>query len=281
MFHHISSAIATTASAAATTARAGAVLANSSAATASSGMAMTLATSTSAAWPWPERAENATADATTAHAASAITSSGEAAPLRQAVADVVGEQVAAQQRERGREHEARIRRPAKHVDAGNVRERQREQRRVAAEHEQQRDAERGGDQPPSLPPRAAAGDAEPQQQDQRQPADEQIVERVVGVGDLGQRGAVRSEVAAVRAEDVGDGKRRQIGRIERAFQRFVQQLARAIGEFGELQGQQQRNGQQRRAGEQHDGEHRQPFAQVAQRLFRALTISAIAAAISR
>jgi hypothetical protein len=114
------------------------------------------------------------------------------APPRQAVADVVRHEMPDQDRQRRQKDEAAVRRTAEEVHARHPIERPGEQRRVTAQHVEQRDHQHGAQQGASAPPQAAAGDAKPEQQHDRHGADEQVVERFIDRRHLRHRLVVRS-----------------------------------------------------------------------------------------
>ena len=185
---------------------------------------------------------------------------------RDALAHVVGEQLAGEQGECGDQHECAVDRPAEQADARHVLECHGVERRVAAQRVEQRHQQHGGHHPVGAPQHAAAGDAEPEHDDGRGGADEEIVEGAIGGADRGQGVVVRPPVdlrALERAQHVGHRQRRQVGRIERGLQRLVERHLGPIGEGRKLHRQQQRHGQQDDADDRHRRQHRGPLAHIA------------------
>ena len=70
------------------------------------------------------------------------------------------------------------------------------------------------------------------------------------------------------AEHVGDGERRQIGRMQRSLDRLLEPDGWPVGQCGELQGQQHRRGDERGHAERHDREHGHTFAHITHRAVR-------------
>ena len=81
---------------------------------------------------------------------------------RDALAHVVGEQLAGEQGECGDHHERAVDRPAEQADARHVLEGERIDRRVAAQRVEQRHQQHGGHHPVGAPQHSPAGDAEPE-----------------------------------------------------------------------------------------------------------------------
>ena len=83
---------------------------------------------------------------------------------RQALAHVIGKQVAEQDCQHGNEYERGVHGTAEQIDARHVFERQGINGRVAAEHVEQRHHQHAGEEAPAVAHEAAAGNAEPQEQ---------------------------------------------------------------------------------------------------------------------
>ena len=174
-------------------------------------------------------------------------------------------QLPGEESKRGHQHERAVDRPAEQADARHIAEGKRIERRIAAQRIEQRHEQHASHQPIAAAGKPSAGDAEPQDDDGRGGADEEVVERAVGGADGRQRIVVRPPVvlgALERAHDVGDRQGGEVGRIERGIERRIQRHRGSIGECRELHGEQQRNGKQRGGNEGHGGDRRPPLAQV-------------------
>ncbi len=186
MFHQTSSAAATAAMSIAARPRARGERASASAQDHHEGDRRRLPTARMASHACCDLAENATAHAISASAAAATATSAPGRRSRQPLAHVVGEQLANEDSQDGDEHERAAHRPPEQVDARHILERPSVERRVAAQHVEQRENEHARQQAGAAAEQATGGKAEPQQHDADRGADEQIVQGPVGGAHLGK-----------------------------------------------------------------------------------------------
>jgi hypothetical protein len=186
-------------------------------------------------------------------------------PIRHVAVD----EVAGCEGERDIDEEGGVRRPAIQVHAGNVIEHQLESGRVPAERvkqgqhaEDQEEAELAGEE-------AAAADSVPEHEERRDGPDEEVVDRPVRPGALGEAVPVRSPVIvgpAQRPEDVPEQEGRQALGRQRAHGGDTEAEGRPCRRHQELHGENGRDREQRAADHGHGQEESRARSEVGQAL---------------